>query len=83
MACNFYVIVVDHDRKVWSVHGPMTDDLDWGVAVVDARRKGRNVQLTGGLELTSKSIAEAEARAAYDGYEVVGSALCTPLVRTV
>ena len=83
MAGRFYVIVVDHDRKVWSVHGPMTDDLNWGVAVIDARQNGRDVQLAGGLELTSKSIAETEAREAYGGYEVVRSALSTALVRTV
>jgi hypothetical protein len=45
MARAFYVIVVDHDLKVCSIHRPLTDDTAWGVAVVDARRKGRSVQL--------------------------------------
>jgi hypothetical protein len=81
MARAFYVIIVDHDLKVCSIHGPLTDDTAWGVAVVDARRKGRSVQLAGGLELTSRSLAEAEACAAYRGYRLVRSAIGTNAVR--
>ena len=75
MRDDFYVIVVDHDCKVCSIHGPLSDDRAWGVNVVDARRTGRNIQLVGGLALTSRALADAEARSAYRDYELVESAL--------
>ena len=83
MADNFYLIVVDHDRKIYSVHGSATHDTSWGVAVIDSRRTGRNVQLAGSIQLTSREEAEAEARTSYPGYTLVGAVLCGPPVRTV
>ena len=36
----FYLIVTDHDRGVFAVKGPMTDDRPWN----DAAREARNHQ---------------------------------------
>jgi hypothetical protein len=36
----FYLIVTDHDRGVFAVEGPMTDDRPWH----DAAREARNNQ---------------------------------------
>jgi hypothetical protein len=33
----FYLIVTDHDRGVFSVEGPMTDDRPWQSAAREAR----------------------------------------------
>ena len=30
---SFYLIVIDHDRGMFTVEGPMTDDRDWRAAV--------------------------------------------------
>jgi hypothetical protein len=35
---TFYLIVTDHDRGVFAVEGPMTDDKHWH----DAAREARN-----------------------------------------
>ena len=83
MADNFYLIVVDHDRKIYSVHPSATHDTIWGVSVIDSRRMGRNVQLAGSVQLTSREEAEEEARTAYPGYTLVGAVLCGPPVRAV
>jgi hypothetical protein len=83
MADNLYLIVVDHDRKIYSVHGSATHDTSWGVAVVDARRKGRNLQLAGSVQLGSREEAEAEARTSYPGYTLVGAVLCGPTRKRV
>jgi hypothetical protein len=37
---TFYLIVTDHDRGVFAVEGPMTDDKRWQ----DAAREARNHQ---------------------------------------
>lgn len=39
----FFLIVADHDRRVFSVEGPMTDDGPWNLATGRAREKGRRV----------------------------------------
>jgi hypothetical protein len=33
----FYLIVTDHDRGVFAVEGPMTDDRAWNAAAMEAR----------------------------------------------
>jgi hypothetical protein len=33
----FYLIVTDHDRGVFAVEGPMTDDGHWQAAAAEAR----------------------------------------------
>ena len=34
---SFYLIVTDHDRGVFAVEGPMTDDRHWQAAAREAR----------------------------------------------
>jgi hypothetical protein len=40
----FHLVVVDDDRRLFSVVGPMTDDTDWNRRVCDAQDKGRQVR---------------------------------------
>jgi hypothetical protein len=37
----FYLIVTDHDRGVFAVEGPMTDDQPWKEAATHARNHQR------------------------------------------
>lgn len=39
----FYLIVTDHDRGVFCVEGPMTDDRPWNEAATYARNDDRRV----------------------------------------
>jgi len=39
----FYLIVADHDRGLFSVEGPMTDDQPWTAAAQRARNSQRRV----------------------------------------
>jgi hypothetical protein len=39
----FLLVVVDDDRHVFSVAGPMTDDTAWNKRVSDAQDRGRRI----------------------------------------
>jgi hypothetical protein len=39
----FYLIVTDHDRGVFTVEGPMTDDRPWNEAARYARDQQRRI----------------------------------------
>jgi hypothetical protein len=39
----FYLIVADHDRGVFAVEGPMTDDRPWNEAATNARNHQHRV----------------------------------------
>ena len=39
----FFLIVADHDRRVFTVEGPMTDDGPWNQAAGRAREAERDV----------------------------------------
>jgi hypothetical protein len=39
----FYLIVADHDRRVFAVEGPMTDDRPWKEATREARNHQHRV----------------------------------------
>ncbi len=39
----FYLIVADHDRGVFAVEGPMTDDRPWTEAAAYARSRQRRI----------------------------------------
>ncbi|MGO9945309.1 MAG: hypothetical protein ACLPWG_00415 [Steroidobacteraceae bacterium] len=39
----FYLIVIDHDRGVFAVEGPMTDDRAWQAAAREARNHQRRI----------------------------------------
>jgi hypothetical protein len=40
----FYLVIVDHDKGVFAVEGPMADDTLWTDAVCRAQEEGRNVR---------------------------------------
>jgi hypothetical protein len=40
----FLLVIVDDDRHVFSVVGPMSDDTDWNKRVCDAQVRGRGVR---------------------------------------
>ena len=40
----FFLIIVDHDRGVFSVEGPMTDDRPWKDAATNARSHQRRIE---------------------------------------
>jgi hypothetical protein len=39
----FYMIVADHNLRVFSVEGPMTDDRPWQTAALRARDRGLHI----------------------------------------
>ena len=39
----FFLIVIDHDRGVFAVEGPMTDDRPWQAAARHARNHERRI----------------------------------------
>ena len=39
----YYLIVTDHDRGVFAVEGPMTDDRPWKEAAAYARNQQRRI----------------------------------------
>ena len=39
----FYLIITDHDRGVFAVEGPMTDDRPWKEAATFARNQQRRI----------------------------------------
>ncbi len=39
----FFLIIADHDRRVFTVEGPMTDDGPWNLAAGRAREAERSV----------------------------------------
>ena len=55
----FTLIVTDRDAKTFSVEGPMADDNPWSDVVVDAQKRGRqvNCHVPGGP--ARSSVAEA------------------------
>jgi hypothetical protein len=40
----FFLVIVDDDRHVFSVVGPLTDDTNWNKRVCDAQDQGRGVR---------------------------------------
>ena len=39
----FYLIMVDHDKKMYNVIGPISDDSDWNKKIVELQNKNRKV----------------------------------------
>ncbi len=42
--CVFFLIVIDEDKKVFNVVGPMTDDRGWNKKIVELQKSGRHVR---------------------------------------
>jgi hypothetical protein len=51
-----FLVVVDDDRKQFTVEGPLTDERPWNVAITAAQQEGRKVK---SVNLGSSSRAEA------------------------
>ena len=41
---SFYLIIVDHDRRVFNIVGPISSDRDWNTRVLEAQEAGRDVR---------------------------------------
>jgi hypothetical protein len=41
--CRFWVVVEDHEAKLFSIFGPLSGDSEWTSKVRLARRDGRDV----------------------------------------
>src|SRR3546814_5390211 len=64
----FVLIVADHDRRVFSVEGPMVDDNPWSKPVVDAQDGGKrhiNCFVPGGPSRTDVETAAREYQREY------------------
>ena len=44
---RFYLPIADHDRKEYSIEGPLTDDIPTLEAVTQGQQAGRDVQCVG------------------------------------
>jgi hypothetical protein len=40
----FFLVLVDEDRKLFNIVGPMTDDTAWGRKIVELQESGKNVR---------------------------------------
>lgn len=40
----FFLIIADHDRRFFSVEGPMTDERPWKDAAMNARNHERQIE---------------------------------------
>ena len=40
---NFLLVIVDHDRHIFNVVGPMDNDNSWNYRVVQCQKDGRRV----------------------------------------
>ena len=59
----FYLIVTDHDRGMFAVEGPMTDDRPWNEAATYARNQQRRIVC--GLAGADRDALSAEYRGAH------------------
>ena len=79
----FVLIVADHDKRIFSVEGPMIDDNPWSKPVVDAQESGKrqiNCFVPGGPARHNVEIAAEQYEQEY-GYKRVepGSIVQRPL----
>ena len=65
----FHLPIADHDRKEYSIEGPLSDDNPTMEAVTRAKKAGRDVQCGEGYP--SEELAAEECRRAYVGYRRV------------
>jgi hypothetical protein len=56
---EFFLIVIDEDRKLFTVEGPVADDQTWNSAVVAAQQAGRRIRCCN-IGSTSRADAIAE-----------------------
>jgi hypothetical protein len=53
---EFFLIVIDEDRKQFTVEGPVADDRPWSTAIAAAQHEGRRIRC---CNIGSKSRAHA------------------------
>ena len=41
---EYFLIVIDEDRKQFTVEGPLADDQPWNSAIASAKREGRRLR---------------------------------------
>ncbi|TIX86209.1 MAG: hypothetical protein E5V21_01740 [Mesorhizobium sp.] len=64
----FVMVIADHDKKEFSVEGPMTDDTRWNKAIAAVNKGGRNINCS----TTEASVERAAAdHASQYGYKRV------------
>jgi hypothetical protein len=56
----FYLIIIDEDRRVFNVVGPLHDDEEWNSRVVEMQNKGRKVRCFSRHEPSSRDLIIAE-----------------------
>jgi hypothetical protein len=66
----FYLPIADHDRKEYSIEGPLTDDEPTLAAVMRAKATGYDIQCVGDGK-PSEEMAAEECRRTYAGYRQV------------
>lgn len=59
----FVFVVLDHDKKEFSVEGPMLDDSPWNAAIAKARKADRNITCSVPGEEPDLSSVETAANA--------------------
>lgn len=72
---GFCLIVVDHDRKVFSVHGPMLDDTASTKAVVRVREQGRSVSCHSSVPGLTPDVVASSYGTQFRAYRQVEDAL--------
>jgi hypothetical protein len=68
-----FLIVIDEDRKLFTVEGPVADDQTWNSAVVAAQQAGRRIRCCN-IGSTSRADAIAEWQRHYGRhYRLIGA----------
>lgn len=70
---TFFVVVRDEDRKLFSVHGPLTTDKLIKERAVEARSSGRSVVVT--VSNHRNRLAAAQEAASQDGFSEIDAAI--------
>lgn len=63
---NYWLIIMDHELKVYAIHGPLSDDIEWSNRVADAQERGRKVSCSTVPATARRN--DLAARAEADGY---------------
>lgn len=72
----FYLVLVDHDKKMFNVIGPIIDDSDWNKKIVELQQKGRktNCFSVPGSESLKNIISSYSRQTGYDfSHELISS----------
>ncbi len=70
---SFFIVVRDHDRKLFSIHGPVSDDAMIKTLVAEAQQTGRVIDCLNGGSSSIENVTKKVVRDS--GYSEVGNAL--------